>query len=145
LTANHQFYYNPDEYESERASNSYLMSLAVIMVGMPLPIVNFIASLIFYFSNRKSTDFVRWHCMQTLLAQIFILPGNAAAVYWTIAIFTDRTSISNIYIAYIITILLFNLIEFISTIHTAIETRKGKHIAWWFFGTLTDLFIKSKS
>ena len=33
-----EFSYAPDDYETEKASNSYLMSLVVIMVGLPLPI-----------------------------------------------------------------------------------------------------------
>ena len=32
-----EFVYKPDEYEAEKASNSYLMSLIAIMVGLPLP------------------------------------------------------------------------------------------------------------
>jgi len=138
-----EFSYTPDEYETEKASNSYLMSLVVIMVGLPLPIVNVIASAIFFLSNRKSARFVRWHCTQTLLAQGFTLPVNAAGLYWTLGIIFDRTAVSNNYIAYILTIILFNLVEFIATIYAAVQTRKGKHIVWWFFGPLTETLVKT--
>jgi hypothetical protein len=138
-----EFPYTPDEYETEKASNSYLMSLVVIMVGLPLPIVNVIASAIFYFANKKSARFVRWHCTQTLLAQGFTLPVNAAGLYWTLGIIFGRTTVSNNYIAYILTIILFNLVEFIATIYAAIQTRKGKHVVWWFFGPLTDTLVKA--
>ena len=40
------FAYQPNEYENERASNIYLMSLVVVIVGLPLPIINFIATVI---------------------------------------------------------------------------------------------------
>jgi len=138
-----EFSYTPDDYENEKASNSYLMSLVVIMVGLPLPIVNVIASAIFFLSNRKSARFVRWHCTQTLLAQGFTLPVNAAGLYWTLGIIFDRVAVSNNYIAYIVTIILFNLVEFIATIYSAIQTRQGKHIVWWFFGPLTDKMVKA--
>ncbi|HTY11888.1 MAG TPA: hypothetical protein VMF88_12550 [Bacteroidota bacterium] len=138
-----EFFYRPDEYESERASNSYLMSLVVIMAGLPLPIVNVIASAIFYFANRKSAYFVRWHCTQTLLAQLFTLPVNAAGLYWTLGIIFDRTTISNGYVSYLLTIILFNLAEFIATIHAASRTRKGNHVVWWFFGPLTEMLVKA--
>jgi uncharacterized Tic20 family protein len=138
-----EFSYTPDDYENERASNSYLMSLVVIMVGLPLPIVNVIASAIFYFSNRKSAPFVRWHCTQTLLAQVCTLPVNAAGLYWTLGIIFDRTTVSNNYIAYIFTIVLFNLAEFIATVYAAIQTRKGKHVVWWFFGPMTERMVKA--
>ncbi len=128
------FSYKPGEHEAEAASNSYLMSVIAIVVGLPLPIINLIATLIFYFGNRKSTYFVRWHCSQALVSQISMLFINSFGFWWTISIiFTDAT-ISNRYIAYMITAIVFNLTEFIATIYTAIQTRKGIHVEWWFYG-----------
>jgi uncharacterized Tic20 family protein len=138
-----QFPYIPDEYEAEKASNSYLMSLIAIMAGLPLPIVNLIASAIFFFSNRRSAFFVRWHCTQALLAQAITLVANAAGVYWTIGIVFGDHLVTNSYIAYIITIVLFNLLEFIATIYAAVRTRKGKHVVWWLFGPVTDALVKA--
>ncbi len=136
------FSYVPDEYESEKASNSYLMSLVAIMVGLPLPVINLVATTIFYFGNRRSAHFVRWHCTQALLAQAITLVMNAAGLYWTLSIAFGDHFVTNNYIAYIITIVMFNIIEFIATIYTAVRTRKGKHVVWWFFGPLTEMFVK---
>jgi len=136
------FSYFPPEHEAERASNSYLMSLVVIMVGLPLPIVNVIGSGIYFLANRKSAYFVRWHCAQALLAQAITLPVNAAGLYWTLAIVFDRASFSDNYAAYLITVILFNLIEFIATMVAAVRTRKGHHVSWWFFGPLTDALVR---
>ncbi len=139
-----KFSYEPGEHETEAASSSYLMSLIAIIVGLPLPIVNLIATLIFYLSNRKSTYFVRWHCTQALLSQFSLLFINSFGFWWTIdIIFTDE-SITSKYIAYIIAAILFNITEFIATIYTAIQTRKGIHVEWWFYGTLTNLICKTK-
>jgi uncharacterized membrane protein len=138
------FSYKPSEHESESASNSYLMSLVAIIVGLPLPIVNLAATLGFYLANRKSTHFVRWHCIQALLSQLSILFINSFGFWWTISIlFTDEI-ITSKYIAYIITMLIFNLTEFIITIYTAIQTRKGIHIEWWFYGSLTNIICKPR-
>lgn len=135
----------PGEHEAEAASSSYLMSLIAIIVGLPLPIVNLIATLIFYLGNRKSTYFVRWHCTQALLSQLSMLFINSFGFWWTISImFTDET-LSSTYIAYIITALVFNLTEFIATIYTAIQTRKGIHIEWWLYGPLTNLICRPKA
>jgi uncharacterized membrane protein len=140
-----KFSYEPGEHEAETASSSYLMSLIAIIVGLPLPIVNLIATLIFYLSNRKSTYFVRWHCTQALLSQLSMLFINSYGFGWTISIiFTDEAITSN-YIAYIIAAIIFNLTEFIATIYTAIQTRKGIHVEWWFYGTFTNIICKSKS
>jgi uncharacterized Tic20 family protein len=137
-----QFTYVPNEYEAEKASNSYLMSVVALMVGLPLPVINLIATAIFYFSNRKAAHFVRWHCTQALLAQAVTLVMNAVGVYWTIAIVFGNHVVTNHYIGYIITIVLFNLAEFVATIYAAIRTRKGQHVVWWLFGPLTDAFVQ---
>ncbi|MCL7988298.1 DUF4870 domain-containing protein [Sphingobacterium sp. lm-10] len=136
------FGYTPAENEEESASNSYLMSLVAIIAGLPLPIVNLIATLIFYMANRKSTFFVRWHCTQALLSQFSMLLINSVAFWWTISIlFIGKVPTSN-YVAYIIAVILFNLAEFIVTIYTAIQTRKGIHVEWWFYGSLTNLICR---
>lgn len=138
------FVYKPGEHEAESASSSYLMSLIVIIIGLPLPIVNLIATFIFYIGNRKSTYFVRWHCTQALLSQLSMLFINSFGFWWTISIIFTEESISSRYIAYLFTAILFNITEFIATIYTAIQTRKGLHVEWWFYGPLTNLICKSR-
>jgi hypothetical protein len=140
-----QFSYEPSEHEAETASNSYLMSLVAIIVGLPLPIINLIATLLFYLGNLKSTYYVRWHCTQALLSQLSMFFINTFGFWWTISIIFADETITSKYIAYIIVAILFNLTEFIATIYTAIQTRKGIHIEWWFYGSLTNLFCNSKS
>lgn len=140
-----KFSYDPGEHEAEAASSSYLMSLIAFIAGLPLPIVNLIATLFFYLGNRKSTYFVRWHCTQALLSQLFILFINTFGFWWTVSIIFTEEPITNKYIAYIIAAIIFNLTEFIATIYTAIQTRKGIHVEWWFYGTLTNIICKSKA
>ena len=93
-----QFNYEPGEHEAETASNSYLMSLIAIIVGLPLPIINLIATLMFYLSNRKGTYFVRWHCTQALLSQLSMLFINSFGVWWTIYIILSGQGDNNNYI-----------------------------------------------
>jgi uncharacterized Tic20 family protein len=132
----------PSEHEAERASNSYLMSLIAVMTGLPLPIFNLLASLIFFLGNRKSTYFVRWHCTQVLLSQLCLLFVNSYGFWWTIAVIFKDEKITSSYIGYIITIVIINIVEFIFTIYAAIQVRKGKHVSAWFFGELTSILIK---
>lgn len=131
--------YIPGEHEAEKASNSYLMSLVALIAGLPLPIINLLATFVFYLGNRKGSYFVRWHCTQALLSQFSLLFINSFGFWWTISIVLGDKSLSNKYFAYMISVVLFNVIEFIATIHSAIQTRKGKHVSWWFYGNLTDL------
>ncbi len=142
MIAETMFAYEPGEHEAEKASNSYLMSLVAVIAGLPLPIVNLFATLIFYMGNRKGTYFVRWHCTQALLSQFSMLFVNSTGFWWTISImFTDEAITGN-YIAYMIAAILFNITELIATIYTAIQTRKGKHVEWWFYGDLTNIICK---
>lgn len=135
------FHTKPTETEAEKASNSYVMSLLALMAGLPFPIINLVATLIFFLANRKSTYFVRWHCTQALLSQSTVLPMNSAATIWTLTIVFGSNVVTDNYIAYLITVLLFNISEFAATIYAAIQTRKGKHVEWWFFGTLTNILL----
>ncbi len=137
-----EFYYVPGEHEAEKASSSYLMSLAAVVAGLPLPIINLIATFIFYMGNRKGTYFVRWHCTQALLSQLSMLFINSYGFWWTVSIVVSTETLSNNYISYMIAAVLFNLTEFIATIYSAIQTRKGIHVKWLFYGNLTDLICK---
>ena len=67
MIQNSNFVYQPTDHESEKASNSYLMSLIAIIVGLPLPIINLIATLIFYVGNRKGAYFVRLYDYKEIL------------------------------------------------------------------------------
>ena len=136
------FHYKPEEYEAEKASNSYLMSVIALMAGLPLPIINLVATFFFYVGNRNGTHFVRWHCTQALLSQFSLLFMNSFGFWWTISIIFTEEEITTNYIAYLITVIVFNVTEFVVTIYTAIQTRKGIHVEWWFYGDLTNLICR---
>ena len=142
MTSDNPFPYKPGDNETEKASNSYLMSLIALMAGLPVPIVNLVATFIFYLGNRKGTYFVRWHCTQALTSQITVFFMNTAGFWWTISIIFYDARLTNLYISYIITVAIFNLFEFSVTIYAAVQTRKGKHVEWWFWGPLTNLVCK---
>ena len=142
MISNSTFYYRPNESELERASNSYLMSLVAVIGGLPLPILNLLASIFFYSGNRKSTPFVKWHCTQNLLSQFGLFFLNSTGFWWTVSIVFDDEKVTNYYVGYMITLVLFNLVEFISTIILASKTRKGIHAELFLFSDLTNLMIK---
>ena len=142
MISNSTFYYRPNESELERASNSYLMSLVAVIGGLPLPILNLMASIFFYLGNRKSTPFVKWHCTQNLLSQFGLFFLNSTGFWWTVSIVFDDEKVTNYYVGYMITLVLFNLVEFISTIILASKTRKGIHAELFLFSDLTNLMIK---
>ncbi len=143
MIQNTTFDYKPTDHEAEKASNSYLMSLVALVAGLPLPIINLIATFFFFIANRKGTYFVRWHCTQALVSQAALLCMNSYGFWWTISIVFGDVHVSNRYFAYLITAFLFNVIEFISTIYCAVQSRKGIHVQQWFFGNLTNLICRA--
>ena len=77
------------------------MSVVTVIVGMPLPIINLITTLVFLFANKSRGYFVRWHCMQALMTQVLLFFMNMAGVIWTlILIFSANSQFSNTYAAY---------------------------------------------
>ena len=58
------------EREKEDAMGAYLMMFAAVAIGLPLPIINLIASFIYYYINRKKSRFIHFHSLQSLLSQI---------------------------------------------------------------------------
>ena len=144
MNTKNNFPYKPNDYETEKASFSYLMSLITIVAGLPLPVINLIATLAYYISNKKSHYFIRWHCIQTLLFQIFFVIINAYPAWRIFSIIFNNGQITNSLTAYLITAFLFNLIGFIITIYSAIYTGRGKHVYLWFFGDLADLLCREK-
>jgi len=119
------------------------MSLVALIGGLPMPIFNLLATLFFYLGNRKSTSFVKWHCTQALLSQLALFFFNSAGFWWTVYIILDKSELTNAYIAYMITVVLFNIIEFISTIILASQTRKGVHAKLFFVSDITNLICKT--
>lgn len=133
--------YSPNESEKEKASNSYLMSVIAVMAGLPFPIINLLASIIFFVANRRAGYYVKWHCTQVLLSQLTIFIMNTVGFSWTMRIVFGSLTITNSYLAYLLTIFIFNITEFVININAAIKVRKGLPAHWWFWGALTDLIV----
>lgn len=137
-----QFAYQPAEHETRKAAYSYIMSLIALAGGMPLPILNFLATLIFYLGKRKSTYFVRWHAIQALYSQLSLLLLNSGGVYWTLNIVFGNYTVTNAFVAYLIIVIVANVTEFVATIISSVNINKGQHVEWWLYGALTHQTCK---
>jgi hypothetical protein len=133
----------PHYGEREKAGNAYAISMVVMAVALPLPIIGVLATIIYYFAQGKSTYYVRWNSLQAVFNQLVLLPVNSVAVYWTLYIIYFDGDFLNVY--YWIYILLFstlNIIEFVSTILTVNHIKDGKFVRWWIIGNIVDRFVK---
>lgn len=131
--------------DQEKASNAYLMSLIAVVIGLPMPIINLIATGIFYFISRKSSPFVKWHTTQALVSQVPLFVLNNILFWWTVRILFVDTPLNAIFIAYFILVNLYNIADFYATAISAIKARKGITYRWFMYGPLTDMLLNRKS
>ena len=132
----------PHEDEKERASSCYVMSLVAVMIGLPMPIINLAATGIFYLMSRRGTFYVRWNALQALVSQVPLFIMNNILFWWTVRVLFCYTNLSSAYIAYFITVNLYNIYDFVETVRSAIHTRKGVTHRWYLYSTITDKICK---
>lgn len=130
----------PDELsarEKDDAMGSYLMMFASIAIGLPLPIINLIAAIVYYFTNRSKGLFVHFHSLQSLISQLPTTVINAIAVFWAIRIYFFDWELTDTFKGYLIMALIFNLAYFVFSIIGAVKARKGRMYYFLFFGRLS--------
>lgn len=152
MTTKTQFY-EVQPYEYEPAANAYLMAIAGVASGLPLPVVNTIASLIYFLAKRNATYFVRWHSTQALLAQFAVMPFNSILLAWTIRLFITNgefkhgsvhitKDVPQLYWAYLILIIILNIFEFIAVISASSDLNKGKNVRFFGIAKITDVLCR---
>lgn len=138
----------PDEIpvrEREDAMGAYLMMFAAVAIGLPLPIINLIAAVIYYFVNRKKSRFIHFHSLQSLLSQIPTTIINWVAVIWAVTIFFTDTTLSDEFWAYVIFAGVSTLLYFIISMIAAYHARQGKMYYFLFFGKIAyDLVFRMR-
>lgn len=70
--------------EKEDAMGAYLMMFGALAAGLPLPIINLLAAVIYYFVNAKKGRFIKFHSLQSLLSQLPTSIMNAGLLFWTL-------------------------------------------------------------
>lgn len=132
-------------YEYEQASNSYLMGLVAAIAGLPLPVINLIASAIFYLGQRRSTYFVRWHALQALIGQALLVPFNSIFFAWTFGILWGHRESGTAYWIYFAVIAMVNFLEFIAVAYAASRVRKGHDVRWAIIAGITDSLCSTEN
>lgn len=140
----------PGEIEQrakEDAMGGYLMMFAAWGIGLPLPFLGLIASLIYYFINKKTSRFVAFHTYQSLLFHAFVSVLNAAVVIWGIvAMLSEKISLGTAFYIYLIFAILWNLIYMIASIIACVKANKGQFYYFLVFGRMAfDKFYGQKA
>jgi uncharacterized membrane protein len=129
----------PDEIsrrEKEDAMGAYLMMFAAWGAGLPLPILNLIAAVIYFFINKKTSPFVAFHSYQSLVTQIPISLLNAGVIAWGVLIVSPVLSYTKYFWAYVIFVVLWNLLYMVFSIVACVQARKGRFYYFWIFGRI---------
>lgn len=125
------------EREKEDAMGAYLMMFAAWGAGLPLPLINVIAAIIYYFVNRGKGRYVLFHCHQAMSTQVATGLVNAGAVFWSLRIFfSEHWHIQRYYVAYLLTAVIINVFYFGYSIAAAVKARRGQIFYFPFFGLL---------
>ncbi|MEQ8303478.1 MAG: DUF4870 domain-containing protein [Cyclobacteriaceae bacterium] len=132
--------------EKEDAMGAYLMMFASVGAGLPLPIINLIASIVYFIINKGKSRFVKFHSYQSLLSQFPTTVINAVGVFWAVQIFLlDNYEVTDIFKGYVLMAVVLNLVYFIFSIVGAVKARKGLMYYFIFFGKLSYHYAYAKS
>lgn len=130
----------PGEIEQrakEDAMGGYLMMFAAWGIGLPLPFVGLIASMVYYFINKKSSRFVAFHTWQSLLFHAFVSVLNAAVVIWgVVALMSDKISLGAAFYVFLIFVVIWNLIYMVLSIIACVKANKGQFYYFLLFGRM---------
>lgn len=147
----------PNEVSSrnrEDGMGAYLMMFASLGIGLPLPIINLIAAIVYYFVNRKKSRFVHFHTLQSLISQLPTSILNAIGVFWTFSLLFKQSDVllveetsdlvelfPNMYVGYLIMVVVANLIYIIFSIIAASRAYKGRFYYMLFFGRIAYNYV----
>lgn len=133
--------------EREDAMGGYLMMFAALAAGLPLPIINLIAAIIYFYINKAKSRFIAFHAYQSLISQIPTSLLNVGLVFWTVRLFFYQSvrfkevfsigSEYEIYWGYLIMVIIANLFYMIFSLVAAFRARKGQFYYFLFFGKMS--------
>jgi len=133
-----------DIREKEDAMGAYFMMFAALAAGLPLPVLNLVAAIIYLYLNKKSR-FVHFHSLQSLLSQLPTSVLNVGLVIWFIRIVFFDFYFDAYFKGYLAMTIAANLIYIIFSIIAAVKARKGQFYYFIFFGRLSYHYAYRKS
>ena len=125
--------------EKDDAMASYLMMFASWAVGLPLPLVNLVASVVYYAVNRKASKFVAFHSLQSLLSQVPVSLLNAGAVGWGIGLLVKGDAEAGLwpFLGYVFFSAAINIVYLVFSIIALVQANKGRLYYMPFFGRIS--------
>lgn len=122
--------------EREDAMGAYLMMFAAWAIGLPLPFLSLIASIIYYYINKKDSKFVGFHAFQSLITQIPISFLNAVVIVWLLVILASSFRQWESFIVFSVFSAIINLLYVIFSLVAAVKARRGQFFYFIVFGKI---------
>ncbi len=122
--------------EKDDAMAAYLMMFASLAVGLPFPFVNLIASIVYYAVTRKTSPFVAFHGLQSLLFHVPVTLVNAGGVAWLIASLVGGPHFSGIFITYALFAGAVNVLYIVFSVIALVAAHKGRFYYMPVFGRI---------
>ncbi len=122
--------------ERESAMAAYLMMFVSLGAGLPLPFLNLIAAIAYFYFVKKKSPFVHFHALQSLLSQIPVSILNGVAVVWVFRVLIFDLGFSQTLIGFLITAGVFNFIYIIFSVIAAVKSYHGRMYYFLFFGKM---------
>ena len=116
------------EREKEDAMAAYLMMFASLAIGLPIPLVNLIASVIYFLVNRKTSLFVAFHSLQALITHVPVVLLNAGLVGRLIANLVTQAGFAPPFFWYLSFTILVNVAYIAWSIVALVHARKGRFV-----------------
>ncbi len=107
---------------------AYLMMFASLAIGLPIPLFNLIASVIYFLVNRKTSPFVAFHSLQALLAHVPVVLLNAGVAGWLIGLLVTGGAFGPPFFWYLSFTVLVNIAYIVWSIVALINARKGRFV-----------------
>lgn len=126
-------------------ANGYWVSLVVLVTTMAMPIINFVASVIYYFCRRKSTYPVRWHAMNILVTQLLLSIVNSFVWYSLWQLMWNEWSFSDGLAAFYVLAGLLNLGVVVFCVVCCIRAKRGKEVDCLLVSPLSHLLCPKVS
>ncbi len=125
------------EAEKDDAMGAYFMMFASWAIGLPLPLLNLVAALIYHVLNSRQSRYVAFHAYQSLLSQIPVTLLNVGVIGWLVAIILGGSSFVPLFFLYLIVVVVANLLYLIFSVVALVRARRGEIYYIPLFGRLS--------
>ena len=123
--------------EKDDAMGAYLMMFASWAIGLPFPLFNLVAAMIYFFLNGRESRYVAFHAYQSLLSQIPVTLLNAGALGWLVAILLSNFDFSSGFLIYALIVAAANLLYVVFSVVALIRARRGEIYYLSIFGSIS--------